>query len=114
MANKPSFNRNEPTCSICQDLNLLPGKGTSAPKAIRMSYFEVVESAIIGCRFCSLICQGLKTLDARIKESSFIIAVSAQLEKPFYVSWDDELSQRRALELFTISGKRPRVVRYAT
>jgi hypothetical protein len=114
MASKPIFNRNESTCSICQDLNFLPGKRTSAPKAIRMSYFEVVESALIGCWFCSLICQGLKTLDARIKESSCIISVSAQLGKPFYISWDDELSQRRALELFTVSGKRPRVVRYAT
>jgi hypothetical protein len=104
------FNRSEPMCVICLDLNLRTKENTSAGRAIKMSYFEAVESALIGCRFCSLILQGLKTLGARIKESSCIVTVSAQHGKPFSVFWDDALSGRTSLELFTISGNCPELV----
>lgn len=104
------FNRsemNEPLCSICLNLGLDTVGGVSTKKGIRLSYFEAVESSLIGCRFCSLICRGLKTVGAQITESSCIVTVSATRGTPFYVSWDDRSSQRAALELFASPGKAP-------
>ena len=72
------------------DLNLHAGESNSAVTAIRMSFFEAVESALIGCRFCSLICQGLKTLGAQIAELPCIVTVPTGHGKPFYISWDNQ------------------------
>jgi hypothetical protein len=103
------FNRDDQVCTTCLDLNLRNQISTF----VRVSYFEAVESALIGCRFCSLVCQGLNTLGGRVSEHFSIVTIFARNGKPFYISWDDQSSGRTAIELFTSPGNSPHILIFA-
>lgn len=91
-------------CDVCLDLNLDANGKSDTAKSVKMNYFEALETESYGCRFCALICQGLRAFGAKIHDSSTLIKISAISGKPFYVQWDDQITKWSTCEIFATSG----------
>jgi len=91
-------------CDVCLDLNIVANRKSLKAKSVKMNYFEALETESYGCRFCALICQGLRAFGAKIHDSSPVITISAVDGNPFYVQWDDEITKWSTCEIFATSG----------
>jgi hypothetical protein len=89
-------------CDTCQNLNTDINGKMRVERPVKMNIFEVANNH--SCRFCAVIGLGLQAFGANIHESAPMVTVLAIPGNPFYVHWDEQITERTSLELFATLG----------
>ncbi|KAF4465132.1 HET domain-containing [Fusarium albosuccineum] len=102
---RPASSGRSQVCQACFDwtLHFPPKERQSYRRGLNFDFYDIAASAELEeCRYCYAIYQCLMAFGAKIRlNASLIVTLTATLNKPFHLSWDDEERGRLTLEVYS-------------